>query len=76
MVPSEPELGEYVTEQLPPLRVQLAGVNTPETYDAKLTLPVGVTGLLTSSPVTVAVQVVSAPTGTDAGEHVKLVEVV
>ena len=52
-------VGLYVTEQLPELRLQLAGLNMPVAVpaDVKLTVPVGILGVPVALSVTVTVQV-------------------
>src|SRR2546426_716668 len=74
-------VGVYVTEQLAELPVpdnmQVAGENEPgPPLLVKATVPVGVIAVPESVSVTVAVQVVGAPTGTVPGEQLTLVLVV
>ena len=70
--------GVKVTEQLAelpvPLSVQLAAEKVPPLF-AKLTVPVGVVGTPGVVSVTVAVQLVGLPTGTEAGVQLTLVVV-
>ena len=72
-------LGVKVTEQLAelplPASVQLVGVKVPAPLELKLTVPVGVLGVPPPVSVTVAVQVVDAPTATVAGEQLTVVDV-
>ncbi|TMD56850.1 MAG: hypothetical protein E6I87_15110 [Chloroflexi bacterium] len=78
-VPLPTALGVYVTEQedeLPePLSVQGLPLNVPALSEAKLTVPVGVDAVPAAVSLTVAVQVVLAPTGTLVGVQLTLVEV-
>ena len=78
-VPLPTALGVYVTEQedeLPePASVQGLPVKVPAVSEVKLTVPVGVDGVPVAVSVTVAVQVVLAPTGTVAGVQLTVVEV-
>ena len=71
--------GVYVTEQvalLPlPLRPQLELPKVPAPLLAKLTVPVGVMAVPGPVSVTVAVQLVELPTGTEAGEQLTVVVV-
>ncbi len=76
-VPAEPELGVYVTEQIPDaLSVQVAALNVPEPA-VKLheTVPVGVILVPESESVTVAVHVTPTLTGVEEGLQLKLVDV-
>ncbi len=58
---------------LPVARVQVAdGLKLPVLFDVKLTVPVGVVGVVDMS-ITRAVQVVLVPTMTEPGMHVMLV---
>ena len=70
--------GVKVTEQLAelpvPLSVQLAAEKVPPLF-AKLTVPVGVMAVPGPVSVTVAVQLVGLPTGTEAGEQLTVVVV-
>ena len=70
--------GVKVTEQLAelpvPLSVQLAAEKVPPLF-VKLTVPVGVVATPGVVSVTVAVQLVGLPTGTEAGVQLTLVVV-
>ena len=70
--------GVKVTEQLAelpvPLSVQLAAEKVPPLF-VKLTVPVGVVATPGVVSVTVAVQLVELPTGTEAGVQLTLVVV-
>jgi hypothetical protein len=73
------ELGVKVTEQLPPVRVQLAGVlKVPAPpVEAKLTEPAGVVAPVAPLvSATVATQVEAVPIATEAGVQTTVVEVV
>src|SRR2546426_954586 len=78
-VPLPTALGVYVTEQedeLPePASVQGLPLKVPAVSEAKLTVPVGVDAVPVAVSVTVAVQVVLAPTGTLVGVQLTLVDV-
>jgi len=66
-----------VTEQLPPLNVQLGELKVPAAPDdVKLTLPAGVELPAPLVSATVAVQVDGCPTVTELGLHTTVVEVV
>ena len=71
-------VGVKVTEQLAelpvPLSVQLAAEKVPPLF-VKLTVPVGVMVVPRPVSVTVAVQLVGLPTGTEAGAQLTVVVV-
>ena len=63
-------------DELPePLSVQGLPLNVPALSEVKLTVPVGVDAVPAAVSLTVAVQVVLAPTGTLVGVQLTLVEV-
>ena len=70
--------GVKVTEQLAelpvPLSVQLEAEKVPPLF-VKLTVPLGVMAVAGPVSVTVAVQLVGLPTGTEAGEQLTVVVV-
>ena len=75
---TEPEaVGVYVTEQLPPDRLQvvLPKIPLPVGHTEKLTVPVGVTVVPGPVSATLTVQVRAVPTPPEVGRHVTEVEV-
>src|SRR2546425_2454048 len=68
-------LSEQEAVPLEPASVQGLPLKVPAVSEAKLTVPVGVDAVPVAVSVTVAVQVVLAPTGTLVGVQLTLVEV-
>ena len=73
--PSDPGLGVYVTEQVPPTSAQVAALNNPAPLDEKVTLPFGVRGVPRRVvSLTTTVQVVFWLTASGSGAQLNVVE--